>query len=87
MASAWMPPGASSSQATGPQHLKAFLEPARRHADGSSLLVLMGRESGDFLTCEAPTHGFVRLRCVDCALERRQRVIQDLTPLAARVYV
>jgi hypothetical protein len=52
------------------EHLDAFLETARRHADGASLPTLVEREFRDFLTCGVLTHGFARLRCSDCSLER-----------------
>ena len=52
------------------EHLEAFLETARRHADGASLPAFVEQEFRDFLTCGVLTHGFARLRCSDCALER-----------------
>jgi hypothetical protein len=52
------------------EHLDAFLETARRHADGSSLPDFVEQEFRDFLTCGVLAHGFARLRCTDCALER-----------------
>jgi Transposase zinc-binding domain/Putative transposase len=52
------------------EHLGAFLETARRHADGASLPAFVEQEFRDFLTCGVLTHGFARLRCTECALER-----------------
>jgi len=52
------------------EHLDAFLEAARRHADGSPLPEFVEQEFRDFLTCGLLAHGFARLRCTDCALER-----------------
>ena len=52
------------------EHLEAFLETARRHIDGASLPAFVEQEFRDFLTCGVLTHGFARLRCSDCALER-----------------
>src|SRR5882672_4605903 len=52
------------------EHLDAFLETARRHADGARLPAFVEQEFRDFLTCGVLAHGFARLRCTDCALER-----------------
>ena len=52
------------------EHLDAFLETARRHADGAPLPAFVEQEFRDFLTCGVLAHGFARLRCTDCALER-----------------
>ena len=52
------------------KHLDAFLETAGRHADGASLPGFVEQEFRDFLTCGVLAHGFARLRCTDCALER-----------------
>lgn len=52
------------------EHLDAFLETARRHADGASLPIFVEQEFRDFLTCGVLAHGFARLRCTDCVLER-----------------
>src|SRR2546428_3704519 len=52
------------------EHLEAFLETAKRHADGSSLPRFVEQEFRDFLTCGVLAHGFARLRCTDCAVER-----------------
>jgi hypothetical protein len=48
-------------------HLDAFLETARRHADGAPLPAFVEQEFRDFLTCGVLAHGFARLRCTDCA--------------------
>lgn len=47
------------------EHLDAFLETARRHADGASLPAFVEQEFRDFLTCGVLAHGFARLRCTD----------------------
>lgn len=52
------------------EHLDVFLETARRHADGARLPTFVEQEFRDFLTCGVLAHGFARLRCADCALER-----------------
>jgi len=52
------------------EHLDAFLETAKRHADGSPLPEFVEQEFRDFLTCGVLAHGFARLRCTDCAFER-----------------
>ena len=52
------------------EHLEAFLETARCHADGSGLPAFVEQEFRDFLTCGVLAHGFARLRCTDCAFER-----------------
>jgi hypothetical protein len=52
------------------EQLDAFLEMARRHADGTPLPAFVEQEFRDFLTCGVLAHGFARLRCTDCALER-----------------
>jgi len=52
------------------EDLDAFLETARRHADGASLPAFVEQEFRHFLTCGVLAHGFARLRCTDCALER-----------------
>ena len=51
-------------------HLEAFLETAKRHADGPPLPEFVEQEFRDFLTCSLPAQGFARLRCTDCAFER-----------------
>jgi hypothetical protein len=52
------------------EHLEACLETARRNTDGLSLPEFVEQEFRDFLTCGVLAHGFARLRCSDCALER-----------------
>lgn len=52
------------------EHLEAFLETARHHADGCSLPGFVEQEFRDFLTCGVLAHGFARLRCTDGVLER-----------------
>jgi hypothetical protein len=52
------------------EHLDAFLETVRRHADGAPLPDFVEQEFRDFLTCGVLAHGFARLRCTDCELER-----------------
>jgi len=39
------------------EHLDAFLETARRHADGASLPAFIEQEFRDFLTCGVLVHG------------------------------
>ena len=52
------------------EHLVAFLETTRRQAEGVPLPAFVEREFRDFLTCGVLAHGFARLRCTECALER-----------------
>jgi len=52
------------------ENLDAFLETARRHADAAPLPAFVEQEFREFLTCGVLAHGFARLRCTDCALER-----------------
>ena len=52
------------------EHLEAFLDTARRNADGPPLPEFVEYEFSDFLTCGVLAHGFARLRCTECALER-----------------
>jgi hypothetical protein len=52
------------------EHLEAFLETAKRHADGSPLPGFVEQEFRDFLTCGVLAHGFARLRCTECLFER-----------------
>ncbi len=52
------------------EHLDAFLETTRRQADGVPLPAFVEQEFRDFLTCGILAHGFARLRCTECALER-----------------
>jgi Transposase zinc-binding domain len=50
--------------------LDAFLETTRRQADGVPLPAFVEQEFRDFLTCGILAHGFARLRCTECTLER-----------------
>src|SRR5437899_2624636 len=52
------------------EHLEALLETAKRHTDGSPLPGFVEQEFRDFLTCGVLAHGFARLRCTNCAVER-----------------
>jgi len=52
------------------ERLDAFLETTRRQADGVPLPAFVEQEFRDFLTCGILAHGFARLRCTECALER-----------------
>ncbi len=52
------------------EHLDAFLEAATHHTHGSRLPKFIEQEFRDFLTCGVLRHGFARLRCTDCGLER-----------------
>lgn len=52
------------------EHLETFLDAAAHHADGQRLPSFVEREFREFLTCGAPEHGFARLRCEHCSLER-----------------
>ncbi len=54
-------------------HLDAFLEAAANHGDGPRLPAFVEQEFRDFLTCGVLAHGFARLRCGDCAVERLVR--------------
>ena len=50
-------------------HLDDFLRAADR-ADGAGLPAFIAREFREFLTCGVLAHGFARVRCERCALER-----------------
>ena len=52
------------------EHLDAFLATARQNGDGASLPAFVEQEFRDFLTCGVLAHGFARLQCTECALER-----------------
>src|SRR5437867_8991338 len=52
------------------EHLETFLDAAAQHADGHRLPKFVEQEFRDFLTCGVLEHGFARLRCMECALER-----------------
>jgi hypothetical protein len=47
------------------EHLEAFLETARRHADGSALPAFVAQEFREFLTCGVLAHGHLRQHLVD----------------------
>lgn len=51
-------------------HLETFLREAARRAGGAGLPWFVEREFRDFLTCGVLAHGFARLRCEACAVER-----------------
>ena len=51
-------------------HLETFLQEAAQRADGASLPRFVEQEFRQFLTCGVLAHGFARLRCDTCALER-----------------
>ncbi|MDP3769179.1 MAG: transposase zinc-binding domain-containing protein, partial [Dehalococcoidia bacterium] len=51
-------------------HLEAFLREAAHRADGAGLPQFVEQEFREFLTCGVLAHGFARLRCDSCALER-----------------
>ncbi|MBM2849512.1 MAG: hypothetical protein HW418_2454 [Anaerolineales bacterium] len=52
------------------QHLEDFLSAAADRADGAGLPEFITREFREFLTCGVLAHGFARVRCGRCALER-----------------
>jgi len=66
------------------EHLDAFLETARRHADGAALPAFVEQEFRDFLTCGVLAHGFARLRCTDCALEAEREAADVMGALPPR---
>ena len=51
-------------------HLETFLREAAHRADGAGLPQFVEQEFREFLTCGVLAHGFARLRCDTCALER-----------------
>jgi len=51
-------------------HLETFLREAAHRADGAGLPRFVEQEFREFLTCGVLAHGFARLRCDTCALER-----------------
>jgi len=51
-------------------HLDDFLREAAQRGDGSGLPDFIEREFRQFLTCGVLAHGFARVRCESCALER-----------------
>jgi len=52
------------------QHLEGFLRTAADRADGAGLPEFIAREFREFLICGVLAHGFARVRCASCALER-----------------
>ena len=52
------------------QHLEDFLRTAADRADGAGLPEFIAREFREFLPCGVLAHGFARVRCASCALER-----------------
>jgi hypothetical protein len=51
-------------------HVDDFLHAAADRADGAGLPEFIAREFREFLTCGVLAHGFARVRCEHCALER-----------------
>jgi len=51
-------------------HLENFLREAAHRADGAGLPQFVEQEFREFLTCGVLAHGFARLRCDTCTLER-----------------
>ena len=51
-------------------HLESFLREAAHRADGAGLPQFVEQEFREFLTCGVLAHGFARLRCDTCTLER-----------------
>ncbi len=51
-------------------HLETFLRDAARRGEGAGLPQFVEQEFRQFLTCGVLAHGFARLRCDTCALER-----------------
>jgi hypothetical protein len=51
-------------------HLDDFLRAAADRADGPGLPEFIAREFREYLTCGVLAHGFARVRCARCALER-----------------
>jgi len=52
------------------EHLEAFLGAAAVRTDGVGLPRFIEREFRAFLRCGLLVHGFLRVRCDDCAFER-----------------
>jgi hypothetical protein len=52
------------------EHLDAFLAAAAARTDGVGLPQFIEREFRALLRCGVLAHGFLRLRCDDCAFER-----------------
>ena len=51
-------------------HVETFLAEAARGAGGARLPGFVEQEFRDFLTCGVLAHGFARVRCDTCAIER-----------------
>ena len=51
-------------------HLETFLAAAAARTDGVGLPRFIEREFRNFLRCGLLVHGFLRVRCDDCAFER-----------------
>ena len=51
-------------------HLETFLAAAAARTDGVGLPRFIEREFRGFLRCGLLVHGFLRIRCDDCAFER-----------------
>src|SRR5262247_1296984 len=58
------------------EHLDAFLETARRHADGAPLPAFVEQEFRDFLTCGVLAHGFASPLHRLCAQAARAVLMQ-----------
>jgi transposase-like zinc-binding protein len=52
------------------EHLETFLAAAAARTDGVGLPRFIEREFRNFLQCGLLVHGFLRVRCDDCAFER-----------------
>jgi Transposase zinc-binding domain len=52
------------------EHVEAFLAAAAARTDGVGLPHFIEREFRSFLRCGLLVHGFLRIRCDDCAFER-----------------
>jgi len=52
------------------EHLETFLAEAARGTDGPGLPDFVEQEFRDYLMCGVLAHGFARVRCDTCALER-----------------
>ena len=52
------------------EHLDDFLAAAAARTDGTGLPAFIEREFRSFLRCGLLIHGFLRVRCGDCAFER-----------------
>jgi Transposase zinc-binding domain len=52
------------------EYLESFLAAAAARTDGVGLPRFIERELRGFLRCGLLVHGFLRIRCDDCAFER-----------------